>query len=382
MVEFILILGAIIMLWYYIYIQWVKRNWDNIEDIIIPNDFEPTTRISIIIAVRNEEEYIEQCITSLIHCNYPDEYYEVIIIDDHSDDQTVGIIEGINSSLIKLLHLKDYLKTANINAYKKAALQYGIESSTGELIVITDGDSWVKPDFLRVYAYCYMTNEVSMMAGIVQFEQTKSLIEHFQQSDMISMMGITGAGIESHKYYMANGANLVFDKKQFLSLEPYDHNGTASGDDMFLIQSLAKKQPERIRYIKDKRVLVTTAVTNGYSAFWEQRKRWASKSSQYKDPNIKWLMVLIFIVNIGPFISIVFSTILGSNILSIVAILAVILKFVIDYFYIKKISNYFSQPVVMKYFVFSFFFYYIYIIYTGFIGLFPSNYRWKQRNVK
>ncbi len=385
MIYILIFIGLILIAFYKQYIHWVTDQWDSLEDNDIPLDYTPKTKISIIIPIRNEQDYIENCINSLLDNHYPNLLYEIIIVNDHSDDNSVSIINNINDKRVKLLHLADYLKSINIsakiNAYKKAALQYAINESQGDLIITTDGDSVVKPDFLRAYAYYYETNNVKMMAAPVKFEKANNFIESFQVLDMVSMMGITAAGISANKYYLANGANLAFDKQTFIGLEPYDITKTASGDDMFLVQSIASKYPGEVHFVKAKSAIVTTALTHSFNDFWQQRKRWASKSNQYQESNIKWLMVLVFLVNIFPFIMLGLSIILWSKLLLFVAVLIILAKYNLDYRYLKKILVFFDYSDAIIHFPKAFFFYIIYMLYTGFVGLFPSKYTWKERKV-
>jgi len=148
-------LGFIVLLIYFLYLQRVRMIWNNTKEIDIPKGYNPSTSITVLIPVRNESMRIKKCINSLLSCEYPTELLEIVLIDDHSEDDTVKIIENIKSDLVKILHLKDFLKQSGINAYKKEALLYGIESSNGSLIIMNDGDGFVSKYYLRSMAYYY-----------------------------------------------------------------------------------------------------------------------------------------------------------------------------------------------------------------------------------
>jgi len=51
--------------------------------------------VSIIIVARNEEQAILACLHSITTNNYPKEHYEIILMDDHSEDNTVALAESI-----------------------------------------------------------------------------------------------------------------------------------------------------------------------------------------------------------------------------------------------------------------------------------------------
>src|SRR5690242_11685519 len=74
---------------------------------------KPLTRFSIIIPARNEEENIGKCINSILQNDYPQNLYEVIVVDDFSDDSTAGIIKKIQEQFfnLRLIELKNFVDT-------------------------------------------------------------------------------------------------------------------------------------------------------------------------------------------------------------------------------------------------------------------------------
>jgi len=59
--------------------------------------------VSVIVGIRNEEKFIEECIESLLDLDYPRDSYEIIIVDGMSTDKTPDIVRNIlsNSFLMK-----------------------------------------------------------------------------------------------------------------------------------------------------------------------------------------------------------------------------------------------------------------------------------------
>jgi glycosyltransferase involved in cell wall biosynthesis len=49
--------------------------------------------VSVIVPAKNEEDYITECLLSLMRQDYPQELYDVVVVDDHSTDQTVSLIK-------------------------------------------------------------------------------------------------------------------------------------------------------------------------------------------------------------------------------------------------------------------------------------------------
>ncbi|MCE3282205.1 MAG: N-acetylglucosaminyltransferase, partial [Chitinophagaceae bacterium] len=83
----------------------------------------PCTRFSIIIPARNESETIERCVHSIYLQDYPTELFEVVVIDDHSSDDTSVKVEALQQRYptLKLIRLADSVQGRLLNAYKKKA---------------------------------------------------------------------------------------------------------------------------------------------------------------------------------------------------------------------------------------------------------------------
>ena len=79
-------------------------------------DFKPDravtayTRFSIIIPARNEAANIKKCVDSILAQAYPSEFFEIIVIDDFSEDDTASIVKAIHAEHphVKLLSLSDF----------------------------------------------------------------------------------------------------------------------------------------------------------------------------------------------------------------------------------------------------------------------------------
>src|SRR5690606_8705269 len=95
-----------------------------------------TIKISIVVAVRNEEKNIASLLESLIKQDYPKHQYEVILVDDHSTDGTIELLKNLSSPPLNLIILQLPVGVTS----KKSAISSGINTASGELIVTTDAD--------------------------------------------------------------------------------------------------------------------------------------------------------------------------------------------------------------------------------------------------
>ena len=95
-------------------------------------------KVSIILPARNEEEFIEKCLDSLIDQNY--ENYEIIAIDDSSEDETGKIIKKYSEENSKVIHVSARAKPDGWMGKNWACME-GYKKATGELLLFTDADT-------------------------------------------------------------------------------------------------------------------------------------------------------------------------------------------------------------------------------------------------
>ncbi|HOW15080.1 glycosyltransferase [Methanosarcina sp.] len=94
--------------------------------------------ISIVVGIRNEERYIEECIESLLRLDYPQNSYEIIIVDGMSTDKTRELVEKYPVRLI-----------LNERKNVAAARNLGVDNSRGDFVAFTDGDCKADPLWLK-----------------------------------------------------------------------------------------------------------------------------------------------------------------------------------------------------------------------------------------
>lgn len=99
------------------------------------NSFQKNILVSTIIPVFNEEKTIEECINSLKNQNYRP--MEIIVIDDGSTDSTVKILSTLKIKLLTQKHLGP-----------GTARNYGVQKSSGEIIVFVDADMTFDSQFI------------------------------------------------------------------------------------------------------------------------------------------------------------------------------------------------------------------------------------------
>jgi len=112
-------------------------------------------KVSVIIAAYNQERFVGRCLRSLLNQRVPSNNYEVIVVNDGSEDNTtyaLSLFTDPSASLIQVLN-------NNVNLGLPGALNVGIKASRGEYIVRVDSDDFVNSNFINFLAYYLDSNE-------------------------------------------------------------------------------------------------------------------------------------------------------------------------------------------------------------------------------
>lgn len=145
-------------------------------------------KVSVIIPAYNEEAVIASSIESLIKQTYP--YMEIIVVDDGSKDNTYKIAK-------KFIH-NNYNKTVRPlrkkNGGKAKAINFGIEHSTGELIMVVDADSKLNQDAIELMQRYFTNPDIAAVAGSVFVANKVNLITKLQALEYIEGLNMIRNG--------------------------------------------------------------------------------------------------------------------------------------------------------------------------------------------
>ena len=335
------------------------------------------TQFTVIIPARNEAANIKACVDSILNQDYPATAFEIIVIDDFSEDDTAFIVHALSQQhpQVRLLKLADHCKEGETLAYKKKAIEIAVAQAKGDWILTTDADCIVPPRWLLLYNAYIQTNQPSFVAAPVMFIKTAGILNQFQVLDFLALQGITAAAVGAGKHSMSNGANLGFEKTAFIAVGGYqgvDH--IASGDDMFLMHKMKQTLHKPVGYLFHPDAIVLTAAMDTWKGFIMQRIRWASKARYYDDRSITMVLTLVYFFNLS-FICLAF---LGSW---STLLIALAFKTFFELFFLDPVAKFFKMQPELKYFVF---YQPIHIVYNIAAGLFGQlkTYSWKGRKVK
>ena len=139
-------LSSLAAVWYCLFVLKYLKGWELLFIDSIPENVSSNNYYSILIAARNEEENIRSCIDDLLAQNFPEDRFEIIVIDDFSEDATAEIVKSIRD---KRLHLLQRTINDGFLPNKKGAISYGIQESRGNWILATDADCRRSNGWLR-----------------------------------------------------------------------------------------------------------------------------------------------------------------------------------------------------------------------------------------
>ena len=331
---------------------------------------------SIIIPFRNESSNLPELINSLNKLKYDKSKYEIIFIDDASTDNSVKIIE---QNILKNIKYSIYKNDRKSHSPKKDAITTAIKFVKNKWIITTDADCSVPNLWLKTLNN-FIENKTALffIAAPVNYKAEKKFMERFQKLDFASLIGTTIGSFGLKKPIMCNGANLCYKKDAFLSVNGYiGNNNIVSGDDVFLMEKIQKKYPDKIAYLKSLYATVITKPEKNSKNLIEQRIRWASKAGNSK--NLYTWIIGIIVLGINSFLSIfTFWYALKNKTAFYLIIIIWILKLVIDYFLIYKTLKLFEEKLKKMDYLLTAIIHPFFITVIFVLSLFKK-YQWKDR---
>ena len=366
---FLLLLYALLIAYYY-------RSWQRLKIPAINESINATATLSVLVPARNEEKNLPHLITALKTQTLPAHLFEVLVIDDYSTDNTVQAVwqqASINTRVISPIADASH-------SSKKKAIEAGVLSANGEMIVTTDADCIPGPRWLEtIYSFGHQKN-ASFIAAPVAFTTDGSLLQNFQAPDFLTLQGITASSVQAGFHDMCNGANLAYRKEAFHAVNGFTGiDQVATGDDMLLMYKIRKKFPHQVYYLKHPDAIVYTSPMESWTAFFMQRKRWASKSLVYEDFRIIAVLGFIYLLNCWWLVMLVASVFRPAYLYSALGFLLV--KAVIEYPFVRSIAKFYHLEKLTPW---LFIFQPLHILYTVIVGLASQigQYEWKGRRTK
>lgn len=328
--------------------------------------------ISVIIAARNEEEHLLNLLDSLIAQNYPQENYEIIVIDDRSEDNTSDIVKEFQSKNhnITLLQIKDESKHL---LGKKGALDKGIRTAKYDILAFTDADCVPTKNWLKQINQ-HFADDTDIVAGYSYVKYKNRFFEFLKNLERSSIFAVIAGSFGWNWGITITAGNMAYRKELFFKADGFGNIGKIrSGDDILLIQKMGR-YVRRMNFMFHPDSIVSTGRDSTADLQIQQETRRGSKWRYYTTP-IKIITLFIFIYYltfIGCLIGFLFAK-LSLSFFIIILILKILPEFLLLTLFLARIK----RLKLMLVFPIAELIYIPYFVFFGLKGTF-GGYKWKD----
>ncbi|MDR9456568.1 MAG: glycosyltransferase [Salegentibacter sp.] len=348
------------------------------------------TGFSIIIPFRNEGENLPVLLKSLAELQYPADKFEISLINDASEDDSVEICKNFQQNYPEF-SIKILENNRQSNSPKKDAITTAIEKAEFKYILTTDADCRVPKLWLQTYNDFIKNTQAALVAGPVSLTPPSPPLTPpeggrnvkpfrvFEELDVLSLQAAGAGAFGIEQAFMCNGANLCYRKEAFLEVDGFSGNDKiASGDDVFLLQKFQQKK-YKVNFLKSQEAIVQTQSQKSFRALISQRIRWAAKAPAYKSLFSKFAGAIVLLMNAGLLVGAVLAL---MEIWPYYPVLIIfLLKFNVDFALLYLSAKFFKREEVLRSFFWSSLAYPFFSTYVALKSL-VSGYEWKGRKFR
>ena len=327
--------------------------------------------ITVIIPFRNEASNLQERIHSLEKQNYPKDRYKVILINDHSSDDFEEHVNNLKENF-------SFLSLPEKSEGKIAALNLAIDKTDTPWVICSDADCTAAENWLLSFFEREIPEHVVASCGPVRIASNGSPLQELQFLDMIGVMGMTSAGHRGLDFAMANGANLAFRRKSFYEVGGFEGSEKwSAADDMWLISQFSMLHKGSVDFNDRVEAEVTTNPELSWKGFFQQRIRWAGKTSAYTNKNILYHIGLAFGFSVF-IVLLAVLTLIDSSFLSAFLVF-MIWRTVLDFMYLTIMTKKYGQKIKWASYLLVQCLHIIYIVGAGVLAMRAKRYTWKDR---
>ncbi len=243
--------------------QW--RTWP------IPASGIRRTSVSVVIPARNEEQTITRCVASVLASI--GEHDEIIIVNDRSTDSTADVITALatTDARIKALHRTSASSETNLQG-KPGALQFGIDHASGTVILLTDADCTVDPQWVETMCEPFRDPSVGMVCGFTTI-RADGAFATIQDVEWLYTHTMARAGLNNGTPLGCFGNNMALRRSAMESIGGYRAIPFSLTEDLALLQTMASGG-FGVRYLCHRHATVETLPCDTFSEYVRQKHRW------------------------------------------------------------------------------------------------------------
>ncbi|MCI0513365.1 glycosyltransferase [candidate division KSB1 bacterium] len=335
------------------------------------NTDEPT--VAVVITACNEAEHLPACLDSLHHLNYPVEKLQLILINDGSDDATPQLLQAFVQAHAHARYLA-IERNQSLLTNRANALATGIACSDSELIVLTDADCIVPPDWIHEHVAEY-SPRTGLVAGITTIRTAVtggSILEKIQALDWIYLLSIGTSAAQNQVPLSCVGNNVSFRRQVYEEIGGYTRIGFSVTEDSAFLNAILQQTQWQVKFSFQQKLVVTSHPVARLTELFYQRQRWATGS----------LAVRFFgklLILIGGSIHILIPLALAIPNLRLPGLIGLGIVVAADFGYLFRVTNLLEQTRLLKYFLGFEGYYFVYTTILALVTLGRRKIRWKGR---
>ena len=243
--------------------------------------------VSVIIAAHNERYNLSQYLQALLSQDWPT--YEVIVVDDGSEDETRAIVESymVNDPRLRMTFVP---YGARVRSTKKLALTLGAKAAKYDYLLLTDADCvpesphWIHEMMAGFEGQLPMANgeqPAQIVLGFSPYFCTKGHVNRLVRFDtLFNGLHYLGAALCGHPY-MGVGRNLAYRKELFFESGGFTHLMTnIAGDDDLFVNRVAT--PQNTAVVLSRNSYVWSLAKTNLREWLQQKRRHLSVSPSYR----------------------------------------------------------------------------------------------------
>lgn len=333
------------------------------------NKEEDLPNATVIVAARNEHDNITDCLTSLDKLEYPENKLEIIIVDDHSTDDTFELVSNFikGKNRFKLIQPE---KNIGIVKGKANAIANAIEIANGEIILTTDADCVVSKTWAKTLA-SYFTKDTAMVCGYTnQFDD--KIFRAMQSVDFVYLLGVAGGTMNLGKPLSCIGNNMSYRKDVYYEIGGYEKIPFSVTEDFQVLMAMHNLKKYKIIYPLDKEGLVTSKAFDDFKSLYWQKKRWSIGGLKSDLIGYSVMFTALFthaLILVQPFF------------FSINILILSLFKIFVDFYFIKEIYKKLNLKLKLHHFIVFEIYFLIYVVALPFLIL-NKKVKWKGRIYK
>jgi cellulose synthase/poly-beta-1,6-N-acetylglucosamine synthase-like glycosyltransferase len=232
---------------------------------------------------------------------------------------------------------------------KPGALQAGIDASRGDILMMTDADCIVHPDWIKTVSAHFSNKKIGLVPSFTLIK-SKKIFDKIQSLEWLYLHSLASGGVGLNNPLGCYGNNLTVSREAYEAVGGYENIKFSVTEDLALLQAIHKSDYD-VHYIMDYNASVTTLPVANFKEFVSQHRRWAVGGT-----SLGWSATLFVITTMSIWAGVITSLLFGSIALAVSFIL---LRIVLDFLtylpaaiLLKERAKLIYSPVALPFFIF------------------------------